>query len=91
MLTGGRASDHQDERRRDRDAAAARDGRGVDPPGLGPVDHLVADHDPPDERGQDQGHQRGGDEGHDDRSDRAAELGMNVKVTSTPCACGAGS
>ena len=75
---------HGDECRCHRDPAAAGDRDDIDPAGLGSVDHPVADDQPPDERGQDQGEQRRGDERHDDRDEGVAERRDEVHRTNGP-------
>ena len=71
------ARDEQ-ERRRHGEAAGPRDGDHVDPPLLRLVDDLVADDDPPDDRGQHEGEHRGGQEDDQDRNDGGASGGDEV-------------
>ena len=69
---GGR---HGEERGAHREPAATRHGDRVHPSGLGPVDDLVAQHDPADQGSQGQGEHGRRDEREEDRSQVVADFG----------------
>ena len=73
-LTSRNSAGDQEERGADGQAAAPRDRDGVDPPRLRPVDDLVAEHDPSDDRRHREGDQRGEDEHDHDRSDEVPDV-----------------
>src|SRR4029077_13217503 len=63
----------QQERRADRQPAAAWHGDRIDPAGLRSIDDLVADNDAPDHRRENEGEDDGEHEHHDDRPDGIAD------------------